>query len=39
MSWQGGGHGALGFSSCTTDAALGFLTDAKVPRNGTVCPP
>jgi pimeloyl-ACP methyl ester carboxylesterase len=39
VSWQGGGHGALGFSSCTTRAALGFLTDAKVPRNGTVCPP
>jgi pimeloyl-ACP methyl ester carboxylesterase len=39
MSWQGGGHGALGFSTCTTKAALGFLSDAKVPRNGTVCPP
>lgn len=39
VSWQGGGHGALGFSNCTTDAALGFLADAKVPRNGTVCPP
>jgi pimeloyl-ACP methyl ester carboxylesterase len=39
VSWQGGGHGALGFSRCATDAAMGFLTDAKVPRNGTVCPP
>jgi pimeloyl-ACP methyl ester carboxylesterase len=39
VSWQGGGHGALGFSPCTTDAAVAFLTDAKVPRNGTVCPP
>ncbi|MGH3759988.1 alpha/beta fold hydrolase [Actinophytocola sp.] len=39
MSWQGGGHGALGFSDCATKAALSFLTDAKVPRNGTVCPP
>jgi pimeloyl-ACP methyl ester carboxylesterase len=39
VSWQGGGHGALGFSSCATEAALGFLIDAKVPRNGTVCPP
>ncbi|MGH3881025.1 MAG: alpha/beta hydrolase [Actinophytocola sp.] len=39
LSWQGGGHGALGYSACATDAALSFLTDAKVPRNGTVCPP
>ncbi|MPZ84729.1 MAG: alpha/beta fold hydrolase [Actinophytocola sp.] len=39
VSWQGGGHGALGFSPCATAAAVSFLTDAKVPRNGTVCPP
>jgi TAP-like protein len=39
VSWQGGGHGALGFSGCATDAAMGFLVDADVPRNGTVCPP
>jgi pimeloyl-ACP methyl ester carboxylesterase len=39
LSWQGGGHGALGASPCATDAALKFLTDAAVPRNGTVCPP
>ncbi len=39
VSWQGGGHGALGYSACTTDAAIAFLTDATVPRNGTVCPP
>ncbi|HEY0447846.1 alpha/beta hydrolase [Actinophytocola sp.] len=39
LSWQGGGHGALGFSPCATDAAVSFLSDAKVPRNGTVCPP
>jgi hypothetical protein len=39
VSWQGGGHGALGVSSCATDAALGFLADAKLPRDGTVCPP
>lgn len=39
VSWQGGGHGALSYSDCATDAALAFLTDAKVPRNGTVCPP
>jgi pimeloyl-ACP methyl ester carboxylesterase len=39
VSWQGGGHGAMGFSTCATDAALDFLSDAKVPRNGMVCPP
>jgi hypothetical protein len=39
VSWQGGGHGALGISPCTTDIATKFLTDAAVPRNGTVCPP
>ena len=39
ISWQGAGHGALGVSACATDAALGFLRDAKVPRDGTVCPP
>jgi hypothetical protein len=39
VTWQGGGHGALGFSSCATDAALAFFTDAKVPRDGTACPP
>ncbi|HEX2132188.1 MAG TPA: alpha/beta fold hydrolase [Actinophytocola sp.] len=39
LSWQGAGHGALGFSPCATDAAVGFLTEAVVPRDGTVCPP
>jgi pimeloyl-ACP methyl ester carboxylesterase len=39
LSWQGAGHGALGFSACATTAATGFLTDGAVPRNGTVCPP
>lgn len=39
VSWQGGGHGALGFSPCATDAAVAFLTEAAVPRNRTVCPP
>ncbi|WP_324929071.1 alpha/beta hydrolase [Actinophytocola sp.] len=39
VTWQGAGHGALGFSPCVTDAATKFLTDAAVPRNGTVCPP
>lgn len=39
LSWQGAGHGAVGVSGCATDAALRFLTDGQVPRNGTVCPP
>jgi len=39
VTWQGGGHGAIGFSPCATTAAINFLTDAAVPRNGTVCPP
>jgi pimeloyl-ACP methyl ester carboxylesterase len=39
LSWQGGGHGALGFSPCATEAAVAFLRDANAPRNGTVCPP
>jgi pimeloyl-ACP methyl ester carboxylesterase len=39
VSWQGGGHGALGFSPCATQAATSFLTDAAIPRDGTVCPP
>lgn len=39
ISWQGSGHGALGYSDCATDAALAFFTDGKVPRDGTACPP
>jgi hypothetical protein len=39
VSWEGSGHGALGFSPCATTAAIKFLTDGAVPRNGTVCPP
>ncbi|GLZ38969.1 alpha/beta fold hydrolase [Actinokineospora sp. NBRC 105648] len=39
VTWQGAGHGALGFSSCATDAGVGFLVEGKVPRDGTVCPP
>jgi pimeloyl-ACP methyl ester carboxylesterase len=39
VAWQGGGHGALGVSPCATDVAAKFLTDAAVPRDGTVCPP
>jgi len=39
VSWQGAGHGALGLSSCATEAAGAFFTDAKIPRDGTACPP
>lgn len=39
LTWEGGGHGALGFSPCATTAAVKFITDGAVPRNGTVCPP
>jgi pimeloyl-ACP methyl ester carboxylesterase len=39
LTWQGGGHGAIGFSPCATTAAVNFLTEAAVPRDGTVCPP
>ncbi|HEV2780193.1 MAG TPA: alpha/beta hydrolase [Actinophytocola sp.] len=39
VTWQGGGHGALGYSSCATDAARAFLIDGTVPRHGTACPP
>jgi hypothetical protein len=39
VGWQGGGHGALGLSQCATAAAKDFLINAKVPANGTVCPP
>jgi pimeloyl-ACP methyl ester carboxylesterase len=39
VSWQGGGHGALGLSACATQAALGFITDARLPNDGTTCPP
>ncbi|MBM7776247.1 pimeloyl-ACP methyl ester carboxylesterase [Actinokineospora baliensis] len=39
ISWQGTGHGALGYSPCATEAAQAFLLDGTVPRDGTVCPP
>ncbi|MFE2751917.1 alpha/beta hydrolase [Actinosynnema sp. NPDC059335] len=39
VAWQGGGHGALGQSACATKAAEEFLVSAKVPTNGTSCPP
>lgn len=39
LSWEGAGHGALGFSPCATTAATAFLVDGAIPRNGTVCPP
>ncbi|MFI6099109.1 alpha/beta hydrolase [Lentzea sp. NPDC051213] len=39
IGWQGSGHGALTLSSCATTAVREYLIDAKVPSNGTVCPP
>ncbi|MFC0112768.1 alpha/beta hydrolase [Kibdelosporangium aridum] len=39
ISWQGGGHGALGQSPCATDAVRAFLGDGKVPAAGMACPP
>jgi pimeloyl-ACP methyl ester carboxylesterase len=39
LSWQGSGHGALGFSPCATSATTKFFLEADLPRNGTVCPP
>ncbi|RKT53490.1 alpha/beta hydrolase [Saccharothrix australiensis] len=39
VGWQGGGHGALGQSACASQAAEEFLVNARVPTNGTVCPP
>lgn len=39
IGWQGSGHGALGLSGCATTAARDYLVEAKVPTNGTVCPP
>ena len=39
IGWQGSGHGALSLSGCATTAARDYLIDAKVPTNGTVCPP
>ncbi|KJK44421.1 alpha/beta hydrolase [Lentzea aerocolonigenes] len=39
IGWQGSGHGALTLSGCATTAARDYLVDAKVPSNGTVCPP
>ncbi len=39
IGWQGSGHGALTLSGCATTAVRDYLIDAKVPSNGTVCPP
>ncbi|MEC3981548.1 alpha/beta hydrolase [Amycolatopsis sp. H20-H5] len=38
ISWQGAGHGAFSTSPCVTDAASAFLTDGKIPVDGTLCP-
>ncbi|MFL6147722.1 MAG: alpha/beta hydrolase, partial [Pseudonocardiaceae bacterium] len=36
---QGQAHGALAHSPCVVDLVTRFLTDASVPRQGTLCPP
>jgi pimeloyl-ACP methyl ester carboxylesterase len=37
--WQGQAHGGLIRSSCVMDLVARFLTDASIPRQGTLCPP
>jgi pimeloyl-ACP methyl ester carboxylesterase len=39
VNWLGSGHGALGQSSCATQAAQNFLVNGRVPANPTTCPP
>lgn len=39
VNWLGSGHGALGVSGCTTQAAQGFLVNGQPPANPTTCPP
>jgi pimeloyl-ACP methyl ester carboxylesterase len=39
VDWQGSGHGAIGVSSCATNAVTGFLVTGTVPQNNTTCPP
>ncbi len=39
VTWQGQAHGALPRSPCVVDLVTRFLTDASVPRQGTLCPP
>ncbi|MBB4967547.1 alpha/beta hydrolase [Saccharothrix violaceirubra] len=39
VDWSGGGHGAVGRSSCATSAVEQFLVSAKVPTSGMSCPP
>lgn len=39
VTWQGQAHGALAHSPCVVDLVTRFLTDASVPRQGTLCPP
>lgn len=37
ISWQGSGHAAF-TSPCVGEAVRAFLTDGKVPADGTLCP-
>jgi pimeloyl-ACP methyl ester carboxylesterase len=38
VRWQGAGHGALGRSTCVTDAITRFMVQGAVPTEGMVCP-
>ena len=39
VTWQGQAHGALPRSHCMVDLVTRFLTDASIPKQGTLCPP
>lgn len=38
VMWQGIGHGASIYSSCTVPPLVGYLTDGKLPGTDTYCP-
>lgn len=39
LQWQGAGHGAYPTSACVSQAVNRFLLEARVPTDGTACPP
>ncbi|WP_345496076.1 alpha/beta hydrolase [Nocardia callitridis] len=38
INWQGWGHPVSTHSGCAQNAVLAYLTDAKLPEDGTACP-
>ncbi|NNH71207.1 alpha/beta fold hydrolase [Nocardia uniformis] len=38
VEWQGWGHPAVAHSSCAQQNVADYLTDAKLPADGTACP-